>query len=495
MIRTICIPAAECISHTKSEFYAALRKSLDMSCKIANIATTHCLKQDDLTQDKAPKLYTYPQCKAIPEQSGASFVVASVCRAVEKSYKEDRWQVRHGRRSARSYRSMPWPMLNNESTSTFWLDDASEFLTLEVRLLGDRYKVRLAGGSNYRDQNRALRACMSAMTIKDSKVWIDRSHKCIFGIAVDMPTKPKQPEELQVTISSGIDYLAAMTIPRLQHPFTINADDVKLWKVESIRRNQRWRQARKQGVNRRRLRESSRAFAEKMQRRLKSKTHEIASKLVEKAARVKATSVVIDFTIKSYLQEFPWYDLAIKIKYKAIMAGIDVIEKTQAVIEPDIDKPHIYFAYDPHSERVKIGRTQGGFGRMKTFATTSPDWVCLAVDNHPQNKLVAKEKHYHAMFDNHRVVDRNKAGRELFSAGPVVAWLRAVGWYGNAGNLSQIAQVLDVSSDASRVGHLQADSEHDRSIEPAEVLAECREKAGISGIKTSGPRSDKSNDE
>jgi len=456
MIRTVCVPVAECISHTKSEFYAALRKSLDLSCKLANLSASNCIKQDDFTQDNCPKLYTYPACK--DHASGVSFVTASVCRSVEKSYKQDRWQVRNGKRSVRSYRSMPWPMLNNASCSTFWVADEGEYLTLEIRLLDGRYKVRLAGGSNYRDQIRALRACVSNGTICDSKVWIDRSNKAIMGIACDLPLKPKRAESLQLTVTSGIDYFCAMTVPRLSRPFVINADEVLVWKAESIRRNQRWRQARKQGVDKRKLREESNRFSSKMARRLSTKTHEIAKQLVDKAERLGATEILLDFTVKSYCQAFPWYDLTSKIKYKAAMIGIDVLDKTQVISEPELDSPHVYFVYDPHSHRVKIGKTKGGKGRLESYLTSNPDWVCLAIDNQPQNKLGAKEKHYHAMFDNHRVTERNKIGNEVFAADPVIVWLRAVGWCGNAGNFSQIAQVLDLSEDTSRVGHLQADS-------------------------------------
>ena len=456
MIRTICIPVAECISHTKSEFYLALRRSLDLSCKLANLSASECVKQDDFTLDKCPKLYTYPACKS--HAAGASFVTSSVCRNVEKSYKQDRWQVRHGKRSVRSYRSMPWIMLNNASCSTFWIKDEGEYLTLELRLIDGRYIVRLAGGSNYRDQIRTLRACIASGLICDSKVCIDRSNKAIMGIACDIPVKPKRAELLQVTVASGIDYLCAMSVPRSNKPFVINADDVLAWKSESVRRNQRWRQARKQGVNKRVLREQSSAFVGKMTRRLATKTHEIAKQLVDKAERTGATEMLLDFTVKSFCQSFPWYDLTSKIKYKAAMVGIDVLDKTQVVSEPALDSPHVYFVYDPHSHRVKIGKTKGGKGRLESYLTSNPDWVCLAIDNQPQNKLGVKEKHYHAMFDNHRVTARNKIGNEVFAADPVIAWLRAVGWCGNAGNLSQIAQVLDMSEDASRVGYLQADS-------------------------------------
>jgi len=492
MIRTICVPIAECISHAKPELYAMLRRSLDASRSVANVAATECLRQDDITQEKCGKLYTYPRCKDMYE--GCSFMVASVCRAVEKCYRQDRWQMKRGIRATRSYRSMPWPMLNNASCSTLQVVDEGEYLTAKIKLLDGHVIVRLAGGSNYRDQIRGLRKAIELDVICDSKLWIDRSHKAILGISVDLPNKEARERDGVVQVVSGIDYLAAMTIPRQQHPFTINADDVQQWKAESIRRNQRWRQARKQGVNRRKLREESSSFAEKMQRRLKSKTHEIASQIVAKADRTNAERIEIDFTVKSYLPSFPWYDLTTKIKYKATMAGIEVLEKTQTIAEPDCEVPHIYFAYDQHSHRVKIGRTQGGKGRLKAFWTTNPEWTLLAIDNQPQNKLVAREKHYHAMFDNHRVVERDKSGRELFAADPVIAWLRAVEWIGNAGNLSQIAQVLDVSRDASRVGHLQADSKCLRSNESTEVLAEGQKQAGIFGVKTDGPRSDSQTD-
>lgn len=492
MIRTICIPIAECISHTKSELYAMLRRSLDASRSVANVSATECLRQDDITQDKCGKLYTYPRCKDM--YAGCSFMIASVCRAVEKCYRQDRWQMKRGIRATRSYRSMPWPMLNNESCSTLQVYDEGEYLTAKIKLLDGHVVVRLAGGSNYRDQIRGLRKAIELDVICDSKLWIDRSHKAILGMSVDLPNKEAKERNEVVQVVSGIDYLAAMLMPRRQYPFTINADDVQQWKAESVRRNQRWRQARKQGVNRRRLREESSAFAEKMQRRLKSKTHEIASQIVAKADRANAKTIELDFTVKSYLPSFPWYDLAAKIKYKSTMVGIDVLEKTQTITEPDCDIPHIYFAYDQHSHRVKIGRTQGGKGRLKASWTTNPDWTLLAIDNQPQNKLVDREKHYHAMFDNHRVVDRDKSGRELFAADPVIAWLRAVGWIGNAGNLSQISQVLDISRDTSRVGHLQADSKYLRSNESTEVLVEGQQQAGIFGVKSDGPRSDSQTD-
>lgn len=485
MIKTICIPVAECLSHTKSELYQALRKSLDASRSVANLSATECLRQDKISDDKCGKLYTYPACKDM--YSGVSFMISSVCRAVEKSYKQDRWQVKRGIKASRSYRSMPWPMLNNASCSTFKVIDEGEFLVAEIKLIDSIYRVRLAGGSNYRDQLRGLRSAIAADGVCDSKLWIDRSHKAILGISVDLPSTTQKDRSGVVQVVSGIDYLVALTIPRMQQPFVLNGDDIQLWKAESIRRNQRWRQARKQGVNKKRLREESRAFAEKMQRRLKTKTHELAAQIIAKANRCNAQQIEIDFTVKSFLPSFPWYDLVSKIKYKAAISGIDIIEKTQSLAEPDLSKPHVYFLYDPHSDRIKIGKTKGSAGRLESYYTINPDCVVLAIDNQPIAKLGLKEKHYHAMFDAHRVTDRNKAGNELFTASPVLAWLRAVQWLGNAGNISQIAQVLDVSQDAFKGGHLQADSVEASCNENLNFSQNAKKSQGYSGFKPMAP--------
>lgn len=462
-----------------------LRRSLDASRSVANVSATECLRQDDITQDKCGKLYTYPRCKDMYD--GCSFMIASVCRAVEKSYRQDRWQMKRGIRATRSYRSMPWPMLNNASCSTLQITDEGEYITAKIKLLDGHTVVRLAGGSNYRDQIRCLRKAIELDAICDSKLWIDRSHKAILGISVDLPIADARDRSGIVQVVSGIDYLVAMTIPRQQHPFVVNADDVQQWKAESVRRNQRWRQSRKQGVNRRKLKEESSSFAAKMQRRLKSKTHEISSQIIAKANRVNAAVIELDFTVKSFLQSFPWYDLVSNIKYKAAMSGIEIVEKTQTLSEPDLSKPHVYFLYDPHADRVKIGKTKGGAGRIESYWTINPDCVVLAVDNQPIAKLGAKEKHYHAMFDNHRVTDRNKAGNELFAASPVLAWLRAVQWLGNAGNFSQIAQVLDVSKDTPRGGHLQADREGVDSKESQSPSQNAIKSQGYSGSKPMAP--------
>lgn len=444
-IRTIAIPVAEVIDGgTKQEFYADVRKTLDLAVRMANTSATACLRQDDLTLEKCNKLYTYPALANL--STGVAFAAANIARAVEKTYRQNRWQVRTARRSSQSFRSQPWPLLHNKSANTLQLEACDEFITARIKLLGGWWTVRLAGGSSYRDQTRGLRIAIENNSVCDSKLWVDRKHKAILGIACDVPSSDRANRSGMMVVASSRDSLIVATFARSDVPFVINADVCKQWQSESSRRYQRLRQDRKSGANRRKIRDEMNAISDKQQRRMKTLCHEVAARVIQKANRMNVAEIQLDLTIKSYAASFPWFDLVEKIKYKCEDAGISVVDITQAVSEPDIVKPHVYFKFAPLAQRVKIGMTGRDDGGRHGSETDSPEELTiLAIDNQPKTKLRAREKHFHAMFQEHRV------NGEWFHSEPIIAWLREAQWLGNAGNQSQIAQVLDVSQDTSLV--------------------------------------------
>lgn len=229
----------------------------------------------------------------------------------------------------------------------------------------------------------------------------------------------------------------------------INGDIARQWEAEHNKKQQRLRQDRKTGAKRRRVRESMNALSAKAQRRKSTLIHEAAARVVQFAKRRRLAKVEYDGTIKSFVRSFPWFELAEKIKYKCEDAGIAFVDVTQTVAEPDAQKPHIYFALGTITGRVKIGKTTRAFSDRKNDDKSfrSEPIVLLAVDNQPKTKLTKKEKHWHAVFAEHRVKDED-TGDEWFHGEPVIDWLREAEWIGNAGNLSQIAQFLDVSTDA-----------------------------------------------
>jgi hypothetical protein len=460
-IRTICVKVAEVLEGgTKSEFYSELRKSLDLTVQIANLSMSQCVKQDDLTQDKAPKLYTYPEIVRRGLTENASQIASSICRAVEKNYKQDRWMVARGKKAIRSFRSQPLPLLHNKSNKTVILTDEREFLTARIKLVSKWFTVRLAGGEGYRDQIRGIRKAMDLNGIGDSKIWIDAKHHAIIGLSCELPASDGRNKSGTMTVSSSRESLLIATFERSSVPFVINADIIHTWKSRTNHKYQRLRQDRKSDANRKEIRQCMNSIAESMSRKMKTLCHEVSSRIVNKAIRSNVAEIKVDLTIKSYSKSFPWFDLASKIKYKAESAGIVVIDATQSLSEPDLCKPHVYFKFAPITNRIKIGMTvREDGGRHGSETDSSEDLVVLSIDNQPKSKVKSREKHFHAMFQEHRLTKQFGSKTEWFVAEPVLAWLREVDWLGNAGNLSQIAQVLDVSKDAVLAGHLKANGE------------------------------------
>ncbi len=467
-VRTVYIPVVEVIDGgTKSEFYADLRKSLDMARQVANLAVTTCVKLDDLTQEKMPvnkekgmsvKNQAYHASKVVLP-AGSQAIASNISGPAVSQYMSDRWQVRRGIRSVRNHRSFPWPLTHNASTSSLRLEDRGEFLAARIKLASKWWVVRLAGGSSHRDQIRGLKKAIANESYGDSRIRVDRKHKAILEVACNVPNQERTNLAGAMQVASSRDHLLVASFERSPVPFVINADVCRQWQSEADRRYQRLRQDRKSDANRRRIRDSINAVSAKMQRRMKTLCHECSSRIVQKAVRMKVECINLDLTIKSYTKHFPWCTLESMIRYKAESAGIRVIVQTQTVSAPDVSKPHVYFKYAPIANRVKIGSTvRDDGGRHGAETDSAEELVILAIDNQPKTKVRAREKHWHAYFDSCCDNSRSKV-REWFHAEPILAWLREAGWLGNAGNLSQIMQVLDVSQDTILAGHLQADRE------------------------------------
>lgn len=479
-VRTISIPVAEVIEGgTKSEFYAAMRKSLDTSRRAANICMSRYAAIDTelWTGGKCPKLYEYKSIAGM--FPGLAIVAASISRETSRKYFSDRTEMARGYRSLPVFRSWPFPLLTSAKMLVVSEGNGGE-LTAKIRLLGSDWLVKLSGGSSYRDQIRGIRTAVASDAICDSKIWLDKSGKAIVGVACELPKRERTNLSGTLTVSSAIDSLLTIHSERSDVPFVITGDRIRSWVAERNRRYQRLRQDRKSGAVRRVVNEELAMISHKFSNRMRSAIHEISARVLQYAMRRRVAKVEIDFTVKSFVSQFPWFELAGMIKWKCEEHGIQVVNKTMGIEEPTFDKPHVYFAYSPETGRVKIGRTSGT-GETKgsrietlTSAGCPTELIVLAIDCVPKSKLTAREKHFHAMFREHVVDFKTGAVRkEWFAADPVIRYLREVGWLGNAGNRSQISQYLDASCDASRDGHLQADGVSSGDDDRPAALAEC----------------------
>lgn len=457
--RTMCVPVAEIIEGgTKEEFYKEMREILKLTVKISNLAMSAAIKQDDPREEKV-KIRTYSE--VAPDFPGISKVVSSICRDAEKKYCRLRRKIISGNISVPNQRLQPLPLLTEKEkgvATNLKVKDEGEWVSVTFRVPGKRWKVRLAGGSNYRRQISGIRTALAAGSVGDSRLWIDRKGKAIIGLACGFTSLERELSG-KMHVASHIDHLLCATMPSSSVPFAINGDVCRRWVMEASRRQARLRQDKKFGVDRRKINKEMDSISAKYKSRMSSFCHEVSSCIVAKAVRSKVETIIVDFTVKSYIQRFTWYDLLSKIKYKAEEKGIKVKDITSEITEPDINGPHVYFILDPNANRVKIGKTKGKSNRLKTYQTFSPDAVLLAIDSRSAEDISELERIYHSRFDAHRIVNRKQKGNEVFDAEPVVKWLREVKLLGNADNLSQIAQYLDVSDVTPRKGRLKADRE------------------------------------
>lgn len=474
-VRTICLRVIEVIEGgTKTEFYGSLRETLELSRNVANRVMTECVRQDTDPFGKIGKIYTYPVVKDM--SAGASHMIANIARNVEKKYKQERWHIARGRKSSPSFRSYPWPLLCNKSSNMLQLSWSGEVLTARIKLLSGWWTLRLKAGSNYRDQIKGVVDGMSRKAIGDSKIWVDRKHVATLGISVRQEEHGGDAKRSGVLhVATSRDNLITCVKSRSDVPFVISGDDYLRRKAESSRRYQRLRQDRKKdGPLRHRARNEMNQLADRENRFSQTYIHELSMQIVKYAIRRKVAQIEFDATIKSFAKFFPWFQLTNYLAYKCEDAGIVFREVTQAVVEPDLSKPHVYWRYSPATGKVKIGQTTNGKQRAKSAQTDNPDAdsVVLAIENVAKAKLFAKEKHWHAYFAAHRLHG------EWFAGEPVITWLRAAGWLGNAGNLSQIVQVLDVEQDTFSAGHLQAHGERLNQRMPGQPLAQCGVNVG-----------------
>lgn len=467
-IRTLRIPVAEVLSGTKADFYRDLRESIDLATKTANRVLSLCMADDQAAFvksdkiSKAPKFYQYPVVSK--DFAGASVICANLCRTMESKYIQNRFNIIRGKSSLPSERNTPWPLLSNKGSRTF-IRDSDKW---SIKLFGQWWEVRLRAGSNYARHQKTL-ATLTDAQIRDSSIWIDRRGVAVIGIAVALPKK-ELVSSGTLLVSTARDALLIAVKDTNDTPFTFNADHLKGWQAERSRRMQRLRQDRKAGATRRYVGEQMKQVGRKYHDRMKSLCRESAAHVVKHAKRRRLSKIVFDGTIRSYCGDFPWFELRLSLQHACESAGIEFEDKTLEILEPDLSKPHVYFLYAHATQQVKIGLTKQAKGKRKAAIDSQGglETIVLAADNRPTKQLKSTETTYHAMFAEHRIIG------EWFRAEPIIAWLREAGHLGNAGNQSQIAQVIPLDGTPSSEIAPSALSASADEARPSTVLTRCR---------------------
>ena len=449
-VRTTTLKVAEIIEGgTKGEFYKDLRKACNLARRVANLSITEVAIADKLGVDAAvgEKVNVYQKVSHLND-GGCARQISSIVRNASGMYFKKRKDIRSGAASVPSIKRQGWPLLHNKSNKTMEIELGKQEIFADMSILGRKWRVKFANGKNWRRSHRAVR---NSLKFGDSRVRLNKDGIAMVDVACHVEERDYGLDpSIEMKVSSSTESLAIATSDSLRSPYVITGDDFLQRKAKTQKKYQRLRQDKKPGSQRRQIAKEMLKLAAKERDWTKNYTHVASRSIINKAISTGCGKLTIDFTIKSAAKSFPWHELTAQIKHKAEISGIAVADITIESKEPNLDCSHIYFKYSPLADLVKIGMTEVGKGRHEGVPTDSPDenLTILAIQNTAKSKLREQEKFFHAYFSEHR-----KHG-EWFNSSPVLQWLREAGWLGNAGNLSQILQVLPESKDNGSEGHL-----------------------------------------
>jgi len=459
--RTLRIPIYS-VDGDIHEFYNDLRQTLHLSRSVFNRMLTRCASKDTLAYDAYTKKEKIPSISAKELDCYSDEVVnfpgcAGVCacmsfKQVVPLYKQFRWEILRGTKSLPLKRSAPWSLLLSDGFKA-WHDEDSDKWYVKIKLLNKRWTCELMSGSNYAKLIYGLKKAfeLDEKCVRDSKIWIDkRKNHAIIGISVRFPQKSNDDLCGTLMVSTDRNSFLKIIKEKTEIPFVFNADHLRRWNAERVRKQQRLRQDKKYDRScRKYITKKQEQISIKYKDRLQTFCHTVTKQIVDYAIRNKIAKVTLDITIKTYIEQFTWFDLKTKLQYKCEKEGIEFEEVTRTMQAPDLDEPHVYFvlATDPETKkslgRIKIGKTtQKSQKRQKQLESMGgQDLVYLAAHKVPKYKLTKQEKEYHALFAEHQI---GKGKKEWFKSEPIIDWLREVECLGNTGNLSQISQVLEV---------------------------------------------------
>jgi len=315
---------------------------------------------DDVKITKPPKVYLYPGARAIaPELDSGSLV--AIIHAVEQRYRKRRYET-HWLCSASlpNYRyPAPYPVRSQDWSAEYGKDNIP---LVSVRLAGTRLKLRLRGGHEFRRQLTAFWQLIEGQAVaSELSLYEQRANgsdhrngtagkdsggakafsRLMCKLVLWLPRGPKADAEGTLHVRTDKDALLIALDAKDERVWVLNADQVRRWSAEHVRRLSRWSDDQKAEQRPVAAFQSRREAATvKYRRRMDSTCHESAAQLVNFAKRRRFAMIRYDDGEHGFCERFPWEQLRRLIAEKADAAGIEFErsggEKTTGTTRVDV---------------------------------------------------------------------------------------------------------------------------------------------------------------
>lgn len=359
LLRAVTIPVAGPLDCTWQELRERLKICWTAATRLANWAVTELAKADIVRTPgmtrlpKAPQPYLYPEARQIaPEVDTGS--LCAILHAVEGRWRKRRYEVVWLRKaSLPSYRyPQPYPI-----KSDTWHAEYGEQKTpiVSVRLAGERLRLRLRGGVQFRRQLRAFDALVNGRAVRcEMQLYEQRTgagghrpgtngrdagrqrttSRLMCKMVMWLPRQ--QPRELSGTLflAPAADALVEALDVKRRRLWTIHAQQVARWQAEHRRRLEAWADDAKREERPVASFASRREAAViKHRRRLDSAVKQYAAQIVAYARRARYGRIEwLDAPVQRYA-EFPWAALRTRIKQLCDEWGIEYVEQSPQEVE------------------------------------------------------------------------------------------------------------------------------------------------------------------
>jgi hypothetical protein len=332
---------------------AALKLSWRQATQLSNWILTELAKADTLPLEvstNGPKLPRIDDLAGLmrriyqegrqrwPELDSQSF--CSIRHRVLAKYKQVRFDLRcRSAVSLPTYR-YPTPLPIPAKDTLFTLKDG--IAVLQVRISGQRFSLRLKGGRDFRRPLQAIKGVLAGDLLQGEVCLyeqivggahhaggknpaVGRPTRLMAAIAVWLPNATPAATDRCCRVTTGSSRLWQVLLDGSDEPWYLNEDQIPRWTAAYHRQLQRLREDCKLDRRTRSADDLARRRAElrnKFANRITDACHKAAAMLVGFCRRNHVGLVEYDDTDKSWLPEFPWYQLRQLCADKCVAAGI-----------------------------------------------------------------------------------------------------------------------------------------------------------------------------
>lgn len=383
VIRSISLPVQKCLSMPWKDCMRLLHQCWQHSTCLANWAS-HQLRLHDVSrtpgmmelppmqavdlyalafgraregkprlEGRAPLPIVQPQYDGGEFWAGAKITAASLLRAVERKYRQERGKIvwRRERRTPEFLYPYPFPV-HQQAWSCWITEDARQQPVIACSLPGGRIHLRLRNGPEFATQISVFKQIVEGKVAQqEMKLCLQRSHtngtngshyrqggggpnasrlnKVSYRVMVRISYRKEAAalrDGIAIEAKTGSDPFLTLCNPGVRN-FVLHCPWVQHWIAahrrfldrfaDDLKFEKRWPRARRQ-----RFQKAQTERCEKHARRLKSWRQMTAASVVGWALRQGASRILWDDTDRSFAEELPWFLLRECVQNKCEETGL-----------------------------------------------------------------------------------------------------------------------------------------------------------------------------